>query len=410
MCNFAERKQYYLPTYNMSTVSSYFSGAIQVFVNIVRSTTTHPGRRKAFLFFFTLVISVFSFCIMRKWTYVPTYTHFVGAFAPMAKDTTDMHFVTADIEICTRDAFSLSEVEEEPYLIYHSCAFRFERRKKLDGVTLAEPLTSEELSKVLGFQGVFTDETVPPKGKYDGKRLTNVGVFAHAFTAAASGKIIYQPLELREVVQEVDGFRSYQYQSLGIADLDLLQAPAFRMCKQRLSNPYFEEEAGELIPTLVQMASDSLASSAFIANYVETEKECRIKRFWEKLKRFFEPHNLAVSNYAVYCVTDGVDSIHLRFSTIENAEFSMGTKSGFEIGRNYVAKAWDGDTADAEGVSMLIEMTARFQESENTQQVRMFFITTLCAASFGFFMKYLIGYFFQLLRFIHKIVRNEKKR
>lgn len=389
---------------------SYFSGVIQILVNRIRYVTVGYGWKKVFLFFFTLIVTILSFELMRLWTYVPTFTHFIGVFAPFAKDTTNNHFVTADINISTRDAFSLNEEEEEPYLIYHSCAFRFEERKKVPGITLAGKISPQILDRTWGSQGVFTDKANPNKKQYDGGRITNMGIFAHAFTSSSSNKIEHQPLEFRENIQNIDGKKSYQYYLLGIADTSLLKLPAFRLCRERLPNPYFEEKNGGIVPTLIQMATDSLSSSVFIANYVKAEKDNKIKRLWENMTRFFKPHNLSVSNYAFYCISDGVDSIHIKFSTTENSEFSLGTKTRTEIGRNYVAESWTGDTINTKGVSKLIHTTVRFQESENSQQVRLFFITTVCAASFGFFLKYLIIFIFYFLRITPKLFDNEKKK
>lgn len=389
----------------MQSMPSFFSGAIRIVINFVRKTTT-KGMRKPFWFFSMLILTLFSFQIMRLWTYVPTYTHLVGVFAPLAKDTTNSHFVTAEIQISKRDAFSFSEIEEEPYLFYHSCAFRYEKKMKVKGVRLAAPMTPNSLDESWGGQ-VFNGM---PEKTYDVNRITNMGIFVHAFNSFASNKINRQPLELNEKIETVGGSKSYQYFLMGIADPSLFDLPAFRICRERLSNPYFEKESGELIPMLVQMASDSLSSLCKIANYVKVEKESRLKKWIENYTRFFTFHNLAVSNYVIYCVSDGVDSISLRFSTTENSEFSLGMESDIEKGRNYITKVWEGDVINAKEISKLLTTTVRLQESENAQQVRMFIITTICATCFGFLLKYLMDYLFLFFIFIHKLAKNENKR
>jgi hypothetical protein len=141
-----------------------------------------------------------------------------------------------------------------------------------------------------------------------------------------------------------------------------------------------------MIHSYACVLSDSANQKASIVHQVNKTEDSCWKRFCYHVGEFVKLYDISRCNYFVFFTSSGIDTVNVRFSFFENVDI---VSSAQEIGKDYVKYSMPGDSVSAKGTTF-ITGSARLLESENTQLVRLFAVTTLCAFSFAYFLKFLV--------------------
>jgi len=360
-----------------------FSGPFQIITKAIATLKDEGGWKKSTRLVLSGIGTFVCFVIIRCWTYVPTYTHMISVGHIFSSDTSDTHFVSAEVELQMYDGFVIYDNKDNKHKMTRSCTFRYGKRKKNPGVNTASDFTLKRINDYIGAPLVSdTDEN----NKIPLKDVGNVSVFCHSFNSGSEQLIEGCPLQFdSEDIAYTSGTQHTVYYIRAFDDDNVLESPDYQYLKKRIPRPFYEKESGRLIHSYVCLISDSTNHEATLGHSVDNDNSWLEKAYYQ-FRQIIKCHDLSRCNYIISTISHGVDVVNLRFALHENAEIISGIA---KVGKNYVEVSYQGDSDAKEGANF-ITFTAILLESENAQMIRMFFITTLCAACFGFFMKYLI--------------------
>lgn len=363
---------------------SIFTGPIQAVYRVINSSFGISGWKRLALLFANLLGTAVCFFVIRCWTYVPTYTHIISIDHPFSSDTSSYHFVTADVVMMMYDGYLVFGNEDEKNKMTRSCIFHYENRLKNNGVKKPSLPTIDGINNYAGTSVVSKEGD---EKSFALSEMGNVGVFCHTFNTGGENLLTQSPYEV-DANYKVDDSGKLHKRVLAHAfdDSRLINSPAYQYLRQRLPKFFHDECSGRLIHSYVCSLSDKTDS---LVPVVHSADENPVT-FWDKacyhIRQFVKPVDISRCSYNVYVATSGIDSINVRLTFYEDADIVSGYK---KTGENYIESASKGDPDSMKGVSTF-SFNAKLLESENTQLVRLFFITTLCAGFFGLFMKYLI--------------------
>lgn len=362
----------------------YFTGPIQVVLRVIDNSFGISGRKRLFYLFLCLLGTLASFIVIRSWIYVPTYTHMIYVDHPFSSDTSSYHFVTADVEVMMYDGYLVYGNKDEKHKMTRSCIFHYENRLKDPSIKKPFYPTVDGVNNYAG------DNVVSNTGDDRSLALSemgNMGVFCHTFNTGSENLLTNSPYTV-DHTYKVDAYGKQHKVILAHAfnDDNVLRSPAYNYLKQRLPSFFYDERSGHFIHSYACIVSDKTDSITIIGHSADEDPVT----FWDKVcyhsRQFIKLHDISRCCYNVYVATSGVDSINVRISFYEDADIVSGHK---KAGKNYVESTSKGDSDSMKGVSVF-SFNATLLESENTQLVRLFFITTFCAGFLGLFLKYLV--------------------
>lgn len=361
-----------------------FSGPIQVIVNAVDRAIGANGAKRLGLMIGSGFLTVVCFVLIRCWTYVPSYTHIIFVNHPFSADTSSTHFVTADVEIMTHDGYLVYGNKDETHKMTRSCVFHYSHGPKDSLIKRPEKSTVEGINQYMSFPLVSEtggNLTVPVS------HAANVSMFCHSFSTGSEMLVKPSPLVLDSIfIKDDDGVTHMQYMVHSLDDNNVLQSKDYKIIMERLPNFYLDERSGRLIQSYASVLTDSTKQMASIGHSVDRNNMSFSEKCNYHFRQFVKFHDISRCNYFVYMLSSGIDSLNVRLSFYENADI---VHSAQKTGKNYVEYSMTGDPVSANGVTFFTG-SARLLESENTQLVRLFAVTTLCAFFFGYFLKYLV--------------------
>lgn len=376
-------------------MSYIFSGPIQTIIRAMDSSIGTSRRKRLFFLFLSAIGTILCFGVIRSWTYVPTYTHLIYLDHPFSIDSTSSHFVTAEVEIMMYDGYIVNGNTDEKHKMTRSCIFRYEKRAKKKGIKKPITPSSEDVNRYLGLP-VFSE--MGSAGSAPLSWVGNVGVFCHTFNTGGEQLIERDPLEVDVINQEDES--SENTPSIFIHSIDdnnVLKNSAYESLNQRLPQIAYDARSGRLIHSYSCVVSNYSDTIASIGHSVDNNNLDWWGKVCYHVGQFVKCQDISRCCYTVYVATSGLDSINVKMFLYEDADIF----SGFEkTGKNYIEYSSVGDSEPENGAK-LFTFSANLLESENTQLVRLFFITTLCAVCFGFFMKYSVQLILSI-RFIRK--------
>ncbi len=365
---------------------SIFTGPIQVITNAISSIKGNRKIRKPILLGLSGLGTFICFIIIRCWTYVPTYTHLISVGNTFSTDTTDNHFVTAEVEIHAYDGAVVFDSNDDKHKTTRSCVFRFSNKRKDPHIGKPSYVSAEEINKYVGASLVSTNKAahgIPFEA------IGNVSVFCHSFNSGMENNLIEGiPLCLDSLaVSDHQGNRHLTYYIRAFDDNNVLKSADYQYLAKRIERPIYDKNSGRLIHSYICMISDTVECTVPIRQSFDNREFSRMERWIYQIRQILKANDISRCNYAIETISHGVDSIYIRFALHENAEISAGM--GRKVGKNYIEIVYDKDIESIKGAH-LVTLSAKLMESENTQLIRMFFITSICAACFGFFLKHLI--------------------
>jgi len=360
-----------------------FSGPIQIVLKAIATLKNERGWKKSTLLVLSGIGTFVCFIIIRCWTYVPTYTHIVSVGHTFSTDTSETHFVSAEVELQMYDGFVIYENNDQNHKMTRSCTFKYSKRKKNPGVNTASDFTLKRINDYLGAPLV---SATSENNKIPLENVGNVSVFCHSFNTGSEQLINECPLQFdSKSIAYTNGAQHIVYYIRAFDDDKVLESPDYQYLKQRIPRPFYEKKSGRLIHSYACIISDSTNHEATLGHSIDND-DSWLEKVYYQFRQIIKCHDLSRCNYVITTISHGVDVVNLRFVLHENAELISGVA---KVGKNYIEVSYPGDAITKEGANFLT-LTANLLESENAQMIRMFFITTLCAACFGFFLKYLI--------------------
>lgn len=384
-------------------MSYIFSGPIQAIVRAVDRSIGASRRKRLLYLVLSAIGTILCFIVIRCWTYVPIYTHVIYVDHPFSVDSTSSHFVTADVEMMMYDGYIVNGNKDEKHKMTRSCIFKYENRAKYKGIKKPVKPSSEDVNKYIGlslFSENGDNQTLPLS--YVG----NVGVFCHTFNTGGEQLIKQDSLEVSVInPQNESSKNSPNIVIHSIDDNAVLKSSAYESIIKRLPRFYADERSGRLVHSYACVVSSDIDSIASIGHSADNNA----LNWWGKIcynvRQFVKCRDISRCCYTVYVATSGIDSINVNIRLYENADIFTGIE---KTGNNYIESRRIGDTESDERVN-LFAFSANMLESENTQLVRLFFITTICAVCFGFFLKYAVQLILSI-RFIRKKNSSYEKK
>lgn len=350
-----------------------FSGPIQVVVSGIGVTSSPNFTKRLFLMIVFGFLTFLCFVFIRCWTYVPSYTHTIFINHPYSTDTSSMHFVTADVDIMTHDGFLVYGNMDEKHKMTRSCIFHYDHRAK-----------KPEIKKTIksSIEGINQYMTFPLVSETGGKNTVpishaaNVSMFCHSFNTGSEMLVEQDPLLLDSVITTDDnGENHMQYMVHVLDDDNVLESQDYQIIMHRLPNIFHDERSGRMIHSFACVLTDSEKKIASIGHSVDRNDLSFYEKWNYRLWQFVKLHDISRCNYFIYILSSGIDSINVRLSFYENVDI---VSSAQKTGKNYVDFSMVGDSMLSKGVRFT--GSARLLESENTQSVRLFAITTFCGA------------------------------
>ena len=361
-----------------------FSGPIQIIVNAVDKAIGVNGAKRLALMIVSGFFTALCFMLIRYWTYVPSYSQVIHVGHQFSADTSSTHVVTADVDIMMYDGYVMSDNKDQPYLLTRSCVFHYGNSPKDSLIKRPEKSSVESINQYYSFP--LTSET-GGKNSVPISHAANVGVFCHSFNTGAEWQVVQSPLMLDSLVsQDPQGGEHMVYTVHCFDDNDALNIRDYQYLSQRLPNIIWDKESGRMIHSYACVLTDSAKRVASIGHQVNKIEDSCWKRLCYHVREFIKLYDISRCNYFVFFTSSGIDTVNVRFSFFENVDI---VSSAQEIGKDYVKYSMPGDQVSAKGVTF-ITGSARLLESENTQLVRLFAVTTFCAIFFGYFLKYLV--------------------
>lgn len=363
---------------------SIFTGPIQAVLRVIDSSFGISGRKRLLYLFLSLLGTLLSFIVIRYWTYVPTYTHIIYVGHPFSSDTSSYHYVTADVEVMMYDGYLVYGNKDEKYKMTRSCVFHYENRIKDSEIRKPSLPSVDNVNQYIGGTIVSKDgdnKTIPLS------QVGNIGVFCHTFNTGSENLLTESPFKV-DVIDRIDDQGRNHKMVWGHAfdDNRVLESPAYQYLKQRLPCFFYDESAGRQIHSYACSLSDKTDSLVSIVHSADENPVTFGDKVCYHVRQFVKPYDISRCCYNVDVATSGIDSINVRLTFYEDADiFSCHKKAG----KNYIESASKGDSDLMKGTTAF-SFNAKLLESENTQLVRLFFITTLCAGFFGLFLKYLV--------------------
>lgn len=361
---------------------SFFTGPVQAVLKVIDSSFGASGRKRILLLIACLFGTIVCFVVIRCWTYVPIYTHMIMVDHPFSSDTSSCHFVTADVEIKMYDGYLVYGNQDETHKMTRSCVFRYKNRPKNPDVKKPSLPTIDDVNYYVQTNVLSKDG--------DEKSLAldeigNVGVFCHTFNTGGEMLLTQGPYDddYNSYVDEF-GIRHNRLLAHAFNDDWVLNSPAYNYLKQRLPTFFYDERSGHFVHSYACVVSDKTDSITSIGHSIDKDPIT----MWDKIsyhsQQFVKLQDISRCCYNVYVVTRGVDSIKVKAYLYEDADIVSDNQ---KTGSNYAESVYSGET---DKNVCVFSFNAKLLESENTQMVRLFFITTLCAGFFGLFLKYLV--------------------
>lgn len=375
---------------------SIFTGPIQAVLRVIDNSFGISGRKRLLYLFLSLLGTMLSFMVIRCWTYVPTYTHMIYVGHPFSSDTSSYHFVTADVEVMMYDGYLVYGNKDEKYKMTRSCVFHYENRIKGSEIRKPSLPTIDNVNQYISGTIVSKDghdKTIPLS------QVGNVGVFCHTFNTG-SENLLKESLFNVDVIDRIDeqGRNHKMVWGHAFDDGRVLESPAYNYLKQRIPRFFHDERSGRLIHSYAFSLSDKTDSLVSIVHSADENPVTYVDKVCYHIRQFVKPNDISRCCYNISVATSGIDSINVRLTFYEDADIVSCHK---KAGKNYIESTSKGDPVSMKGTTAF-SFNAKLLESENTQLVRLFFITTLCAGFFGLFLKYLVQIILSV-KFRHKL-------
>lgn len=361
---------------------SIFSGPSRIIINAI-TNIKHVRGKKKYLYLIFSGIGVFLCCIIiNYWTYVPTYTHILYFSHILSNDTTDMNFCTVDFDIRLYDGYVFYEVDGEKNEFSRKCMFHYERKRKNIGVKKASLITSESLNTYLGAP-LFSNRKNTNMSYFP--EAGNTGAFCHTFNTGNDDLIERISLSRAKMYYPDDDYNHHIGHLIQSLDEDtIVNMRDYLALRMRLPLFFSDKSSGRIIHSYAAFISDSTHTNPAIQQGLN-KHDTKINKLIYQMKCFFSLHDVSRCNYYIYTASEGVDSINLHIGFHEDAEIVTTTS---KPRKNYIESSYR--CKDSEKGVKILSISAKMFESENTQLIRMFFISTICATCFGFFLKYLV--------------------
>ena len=352
------------------------SGSFKIVTSFVQK---YLGRikRKPFFWLLSLVgIIVFSHRL-SLWTSVPVYTHIFAVDHPFSVDTTNNHYVVADIRLLLNDAFPLQKRNENPYIFRDRFCTIYVNGVKNENCSKPDYPTSNKVNHYMNRQlfGIGLD-TISGK--------MNLSTYIHFFSSDVDE--ILNNMQINEMdfeLHEDDNKEKHPYYCWTIFnDPSVRGLPYFQDLLHHIQTVEFFRDIQAHAEIIISDEDDKPMDQRFVL-----EQNSGLSN-WQKLKVLFtRNHDISKARYMVFYRISGIDSTSLQLIFNESVEFSDFSGGGKQpvVKRDRVVYRFEGDQTSDHILASIFHV--HFLESQNAQDLRVLLLTTMLAFLMACFLK-----------------------
>jgi hypothetical protein len=306
-----------------------------------------------------------------------------------------MHFVKTDIRLLINDALTLQKRNGNPYQYKDRFAVIYDNKTKNEKTSIPAYPTIDKVNAYTNWNLFGKDQdTISSK--------MNVASYVHMFCSDVDDILKYKLYNEKTKTIHRDKWGNihpyYSWQLFNEASI--MDLPFFLNLKDHIKYcPFFRS-----IQTLAIVKLNDVDDEPIDERYILDQT--RELSNWEKLKALLtRNHDISKARYLVYYRTVGIDSTEIKIIFSENVEFSSFSGGGNpSVERDRVIMKFAGDQKTE--TIFTNQFHVRFLESQNAQDLRVLFLSTLLAFLLACWLKLSVDYLLTWYSKALKLIRN----